>query len=376
MIIKLKIEKAVYEGYGLGFHEGRAIFVPYSVPGDECEVEITKERKSHCFGRIVQIIAPSASRIEPECPNFGVCGGCDYLNIAYDKELSYKKQILEDSLARIGRVAKERMPEISVITGGRFHYRSHADIKCGNGLAGFFEKNTHQLTPFPPGGCLLLSPPIIGRLSRLETARLKQFRIAASHDNECLLSTDRPAVVRESENGIEYDRDISCFFQANAFLRPKMLQTVKEFAALSASDSFLDIGCGVGFFTLYLSQFAGFCEGIDIDSAAIKWARRNAETNGCGNVKFIKLTATDIKAARGGFDAVIADPPRPGLSYRARDKIKCIRPRRIVYVSCNPATFARDVADFSDSGYSIRKLALIDMFPGTYHIEIIGLLHS
>ena len=373
MNINLKIEKAVYEGYGLGFHEGKAVFVPYSVPGDEAEVGIIKDHKDHCFGRIINLIIPSGERVKPECPNFGICGGCDYLNITYDKEISLKKQIVEDSLARIGRMPEERIPEIFVLRAGRFHYRSHADIKCDKGEFGFYEKNSNTLAPFPSEGCILLSRPIIERLSRIDCAGRNQLKIAASHNKECVTSADNPAIVHESENGIKYDRDISCFFQANAFLRQKMLATAGEYAALTPDDAFLDIGCGSGFFTLYLSRFAKSGAGIDIDSTAIKWARRNAKQNNCGNVKFSVQSDSDLLSGSTKYTVIIADPPRPGLSKKSRTAITEIRPERIVYVSCNPATFARDSADFISSGYSLNNLTLIDMFPATYHIEIIGL---
>ncbi len=371
--IIIKIEKPVYEGYGLGFHDGKAVFIPYAVPGDTAEIEIIADKKSHCFGKIIKIAESSPDRVTPECPNFGICGGCDYLNINYDKELSFKKYILKDTLGRIGRIRKDMLPEISVISSGRYHYRSHAEIKCDNGQAGFFERNSHSLVPFPSDGCRLLSRPVIDGISKTDCAGLKQFKIAAAHDGECVISTGAQADIHESENGISYGRDISSFFQANSLLRSKMLDTVRENAELAPADSFLDIGCGVGFFTLYLSQFGGAGTGIDIDRDAIKWARRNARLNSRGNVKFSALSASDIKPGREKYDVIIADPPRPGLSKKSRDAVAGINPGRIVYVSCNPATFARDAADFLAAGYHIKELALIDMFPATYHIETICL---
>jgi tRNA/tmRNA/rRNA uracil-C5-methylase (TrmA/RlmC/RlmD family) len=337
------------------------------------EIEITLERKDHSFGKIARLVTPSPDRIEPECPNFGVCGGCDYLNINYDRELSVKKQIILDSLARIGRVSNEQIPEISIISNGRFNYRSHADIKCEKGNTGFFQKNSHILVPFPTRGCLLLSDQIIKCLAGREFAGRKQLKIAASNTGGCVLSSDKVTEVREFECGIRYLRDISCFFQANSFLRPKMLETVKEYAELAEKDSFLDIGCGVGFFTLYLSRSAESGEGIDTDGTAVKWARRNAMHNNNDNVKFSALSASDIRPVKNKYNVIIADPPRPGLSKQSRTALTEIMPERIVYVSCNPAAFARDSSDFITAGYHLKKLTLIDMFPATYHIEIIAL---
>jgi tRNA/tmRNA/rRNA uracil-C5-methylase (TrmA/RlmC/RlmD family) len=373
MNIKVKIEKAVYEGFGLGFNEGKVVFVPYAVPGDEAEIEIIKERKDHCFGRVISLITPSAERVNPECPNFGICGGCDYLNVAYETELSFKKQILADSLARIGHMPENQLPEIPVVSADRFHYRSHADVKCGNGKFGFYEKDSHTLVPFPDGGCLLLSSPIIDVLSKKTETNLEEFKIACSYNNEWVHQEDDPAIVHETENGIRYDRHVLSFFQANRFLRAKMLDAVRDYAALTPADSFLDIGCGAGFFTLFLARYAKSGEGIDINKTGIKWARHNARLNRCDNLKFAVRQASDIVPGLKRYNVIVVDPPRAGLSKKSREIIVAVNPGRIVYVSCDPATFARDSADFLSSGYSMKKLTLFDMFPGTYHIEIIGL---
>lgn len=373
MNITLKIEKAVYEGYGLGFHEGRAVFVPFSVPGDILEAEIYAEKKNVLFGNIFRIIEPSDKRIKPLCPNFAVCGGCDYLNVEYDCELALKKEILKDSLSRIGKFKEDNIPDISVISGERFHYRTHAAVKQINGQTGFYKKYSNDLAPFPDIGCLLLSEPLINHLKNGLRTEEKEIKIAASCDNECISSLDKKTTVCEKEMGIHYKRDISLFFQSNRFLRSKMLEKVRKYSDLNSSDAFLDIGCGVGFFTLYLARYAGQGTGIDINSKSIKWAKNHADLNKCGNAVFRVCSASDINPGRERFSVIIADPPRAGLSAKARNKVKAMKPERIVYVSCSPSTFARDAGDFINNGYSMRGLTLIDMFPCTYHIEVIAL---
>lgn len=372
--IKVKIEKAVFGGSGLGYHDGKAVFVPYTVPGDEAEVIITKKRGSYSSGLISRILVESPDRIKARCPNFGKCGGCDYLNISYEKEIEFKQKFLVDSLTRIGKLPAEKIPEIKIYKSERFHYRSHAVVKIINGQTGFYQKDSHNLAPLPPEGCLLLADEINKVIAGPVNINSNELKIALSLDRECVLSTEKEPVVHETENGILYDRDISIFFQANRFLRGIMLDIVKDCAGLHKKEALLDIGCGAGFFTLYLSADAKEALGIDINSESIKWAEHNAELNNRMNTSFASSPSSGIHQYKKKYTVIIADPPRAGLSKKTRKSIKAMAPRAVIYVSCNPATFARDIADITGFGYSLEKLSLIDMFPGTRHIESIGLL--
>ena len=378
--INLTIQKAAYGGYGLGFHEGKACFVPYAVPGDVAEIEIIQDKKSLIFGRIIRLEREAVTRIKPECPNFGICGGCDYLNITYEAELEIKKNILRESIVRIAGMNAGNIPEISVVCADRFGYRSHASVKSdGKGVFGFYMRDSNTLVPFPDGGCRLLAPPLVELLKSMNAPQTQEkhaadeLKIACSDKGDCFTSAGEKRIVRELVNGIVYERDISLFFQANRFLRSKMLDIVKEYADTDSSGEFLDIGCGVGFFTLYLAKHAKQANGIDISKDAIKQAKRNAKLNEIGNASFEARSASGAGSLKHKYHTVIADPPRAGLSANARVALKALAPGRIVYVSCDPATFARDSRDIASCGYRMQKLTLIDMFPGTQHIEVIAL---
>jgi 23S rRNA (uracil1939-C5)-methyltransferase len=373
--INLKIEKPAYGGYGLGFHDGKACFVQYAIPGDEAIVEIYQEKKDYCFGRIVELSKKTESRIEPECSNFGICGGCDYLNVDYNTELRLKKEILIETLKRTGHFNKNdenELPEISVISADRFHYRSHASVKSSISAIGFYEKDSYRIAAFPESGCMLLADELLQKLSELPKIN-GEIKIAFSSESGFLSSLKKNSSIMEHEHGIIYERDILLFFQTNKFLRSKMLETVALYAELDRSKSFVDIGCGVGFFTLYLANSAKKAFGIDINKDSIKWAKRNAKLNGIGNAFFRALPASEIRSLNERFEAAIADPPRAGLPVKARQALLATAPERIVYVSCNPSTFARDARDLVNSGRKLQKLTMIDMFPGTQHIEVIGL---
>ncbi len=372
--IGLTIQKPAYGGYGLGFYDGKACFVDYAVPGDAATVEIYKEKRDYSFAKIIRLNKESGARIKPECPNFGKCGGCSYLNISYEAELQQKKEILIEALTRISKLDKNSIPDISVIHDKRFDYRSHASLKSdGKGNFGFYQKDSNELSPFPCSGCRLLAEPLLQGLSELRKYNGNEYKIACSYNSEFIASAYKQNIVREFEQGIYYERNIRLFFQANRFLRSRMLETVKDYAGISERETFIDIGCGVGFFTIFLAARADYGYGIDISRESVKWAEHNAELNKCGNVKFEIKSASGIDSYKSGFDVVVADPPRAGLPAKARASLKAMSPGCIVYVSCNPTTFARDSRDIINAGYILKKITLIDMFPATHHIEAIAL---
>jgi 23S rRNA (uracil1939-C5)-methyltransferase len=371
--INLKIQKPAYGGYGLGFRDdGKACFVQYAVPGDEISAEIYSEKKDYSFGRIIKINKRSLVRIEPKCPNFGICGGCDYLNVNYDTELSLKKEIVIESLKRTGHIHGNELPEISIISADRFHYRSHASIKSSKSTFGFYKKDSYTIAAFPESGCMLLANELLLKLDDLPKNN-SEIKIAFSKETGFVSLFDKNKNILERECEVSYERDISLFFQSNRFLRGRMLDTVAQYAEPDKSKSIIDIGCGVGFFALYLAKSAKNAFGIDINKESIKWAKHNAKLNGIGNAFFSALPASEICSLNERFETAITDPPRAGLSVKAREALKAIAPERFVYVSCNPSTFARDTRDFVCNGRNLQKLTLIDMFPGTYHIEVIGL---
>jgi 23S rRNA (uracil1939-C5)-methyltransferase len=371
--IELQITKSAYGGCGLGFANGKAIFVPFSAPDDVLQVIITKEKKNFSFGVIDNILSASTQRITPECPNFGICGGCDYLHLNYNSELNIKKNILAEHLKKISKLCPEDIPAIDIISGPRFHYRSHAGIKQKNSKNGFYAKESKILVPFPENGCLLLNQALSDGLRNLAGVEDTELRIALDSSGQFKSSMDKINSLQELENGLIYDRSIFNFFQSNRFLRSRMLELVESYASLSAADRFIDLGCGVGFFSIYLARKGNYGFGIDIDRDSINWAIHNSSVNSINSLKFSSGSFSNLINSNEKIYAAILDPPRAGLPKNARIKLISLKPSVIVYISCDPSTFARDVRDFIDNGYAFSRLSMIDMFPGTYHIEVIGL---
>ncbi len=371
----ITIDRPVYGGYGLGRSGGKALFVPRALPGERVRVEIVSEKKHHAFADLIEIIEPSPSRIEPACPNFGRCGGCDYLHADYPAELSMKKEILTDSLKRIGHFSDEAIPDIALVSSERFNYRSIASVKSdAAGRCGFYRSGTHEVEPFPAGGCPLLVKDLAAGIAGLSDVPPGEIKAAVGFDGLFHTSRDKRTVVRESIAGITYERDIRCFFQANRPLRGELLAAVSDFASLSSGEIFADIACGVGFFSLHLAKSAKGGYGYDLDARSIMWAKHNAALNGIDALNFFQADASSVSPPHTPVDAVIVDPPRTGLEKNARGAVKAFNAGRIVYVSCNPSTLARDLEDFAGAGYRLARLALIDMFPATFHMETVTLL--
>lgn len=371
--MRIKIDNIAYGGYGVGRADGKAVFVDYAIPGDILDVDIYKDSKRFSFARISSIIKPSVDRITPECPNFSQCGGCSYLNIEYDTEIEYKKMIVSDQLKRIASV--DYNYSLTTQFDKRFHYRSHSNIKLNNGHAGFFARNSNTMIDFPENGCLILAEQLIESVKMLN---IKEFdgdlKIAIDRTGQFHHSLYNAIEIEEEEYSLIYRRNINGFFQGNRFLRKKMIETVSSYSELTKNDEFIDICAGCGFFTLPLSKIASHGTGFDVDYTAIEFAKLNAKVNRCDNIKFFQLSESEINPFKVKPKTVIVDPPRSGISKKGRRTINAINPEIIVYVSCNPSTFARDISDFFKNGYYLNEVTVIDMFPCTHHIELISKL--
>lgn len=369
--IALIPEKPIFGGYSLCRHEGKAILVPFAIPGEKVMVRIVEEKKDYSIGEIESIISPSGSRITPACPLYERCGGCCYLHVPYGHELDFKKAILRDVMSRTAGMDAADLPEIEMHSGNRFHYRSHAALKADSVGQGFYRKGTNDLIPLRETGCLLLADGLNGWLG-CNPGISRDFRVAIDASGNVITSLDADPLVREMAGGLTFMRGIDRFFQANLFLRDKMIEIVRRYAVIGSSSTYLDIGCGVGFFTLSLAGSSREGVGIDINRESIRWARQNAAHNNIDNVRFQAMPAARIHPTRLCADLAVIDPPRAGIDRKTRQTLLAMGPESIIYVSCNPSTFARDAKDFVRGGYRLDNLTLIDMFPCTHHIEVVS----
>ncbi len=369
--ITITLDKAVYGGYAIGRHKGKAILVPYGIPGEIVSAAISEDKKDYAFASIETIIKESGSRIIPRCPHFTSCGGCSYLHVPYDDELSFKKKIVEDSLERTAGLRSNLAPPIDLVHDDRHHYRSHAAVKADHGRPGFYRNGTNELVSIGETGCLLLAREINDWIRHVKHLP-DDSRIAVDSDGHVITSFATDTTVAERVGSFRFLRDINLFFQANLRLREQMLNIVIRYAGLKSGEAYMDMDCGVGFFTLPLAMASGSGTGIDVSVDNIRWAQYNSRLNGIRNVRFQAIASSRVHPGRHHPDPVVIDPPRAGIDKKTRKTIMAMAPSRIVYVSCNPATFSRDARYFLSGGYTLDALTLIDMFPCTHHIELIS----
>ncbi|WP_022847654.1 MULTISPECIES: class I SAM-dependent RNA methyltransferase [unclassified Desulfurobacterium] len=423
--MQIEIEKLVYGGKGLGRYRGRTFFVPFTAPGDIVEVRETSRKSGYSEGEVIKILKKGKNRIKPRCPYFGKCGGCDWQHIDYDSQVEFKRSILEENLQKIGRIKKPNIDEV-IPSPSPWHYRNRAQLKVKNGKVGFYAKGTHEIVDIDT--CYILKEDIAGAIPKIKelVKRLatepNEVHIYSSNKNEVILKLVYQGKFKKVTLSLEEIRNIleinvigfgiyktgesgyperikffgkdftyetvdkfkfrvsaDSFFQVNRFQVENLIKKVSrgamEYQYLLAADLY----CGVGTLTIPVGRYVHRAFGIEANFSAISDALYNKDINGLRNISFYcRETEEGIEIIKENSpDLIVIDPPRSGLSQRIIREIASLpRLKRIIYVSCNPATLARDIALFYQHGIHMEKSKLIDMFPQTYHIETIAFLRK
>ena len=406
-----------FKGYGVARIDGKVVFIPYSAIGDEGWVEIVEEKKNYSTGKLIEILAPSSWRVEPPCPYFGRCGGCQWQHIDYAQQAELKKEILKDILTRLGKL-KEIPPITAFLSPDPYDYRTRVQLKVRGEKMGYYQERSHQLVDIER--CPIAHPLVNQIISLL---RKEQFLLSLIEEVDISVSPEegkgvlifgflKPSqgwetsarqllkshpilkgitTLRERQTASLGEPHLSftiplnltlrtspgSFFQVNLKQNERLIKKVLEFSGGQGNESALDLYSGVGNFTFPLATVIQDVWGIEENAVAVKDARFNAQFNGIENARFIRGKVEEVlkKWKREKPDLIILDPPRTGCKGIV-DQVAGLKPKRIVYVSCEPTILARDLRLFSDRGYFLRELALIDMFPQTYHIEVVGLLQE
>ncbi|MDZ4164305.1 MAG: class I SAM-dependent RNA methyltransferase [Smithellaceae bacterium] len=388
---EIEIESLAYGGSGVGRTDGQVIFVPHTAPGDLALVEVTEVKDRFLRGRIREIRRPSPDRTKPLCGSYGKCGGCHYQHLGYERQLYWKQVQVNDALTRIGGLETPPLAPIIPSPVG-YHYRGKAEFHVAEGGDGRFRIGFHQeesnlLVEIDP--CEIADGSINHALQRLRQdlgagkirALPARLPIWSSSDGEGLICTNAKRTVERQVKDMVLSVPAAGFFQANLFLVNRLVDLVVELCALEGTETVVDCYCGSGLFSLFLADRAGRLFGIEADSAALSLARLNLTRAGRQETLFF---AGDVgrelteRFVRGGIktDVLVLDPPRPGLAKEVMAGIFSLQPRRLVYISCNPATLARDIRHLSAAGYLLRSVHPLDMFPQTAHIEVVALLEA
>jgi len=426
--VKVSIESLSHDGRGVTHVDGKVIFIDEALPGEQLEFGYTDSRRDYAEGKVVNLLSRSEYRVEPECPHFGVCGGCSFQHVDNAEQIHLKKALLKEQFRRIGKVD---IPQIwEPLTGPYWGYRRKARMgvkyvaKKGRVLVGFRERRNPFLAEIE--SCKVMHPLVgeklmdlsamIGRLTvkdkipQIEVAIgdencVLAFRVLAAptaedkqimsdfgreHGISICLQSKGPDTIAPLPGDLEVTPTYSLpdqqlqfkfrpamFTQVNYEINRKMVNRAIEALELNENDNVLDLFCGLGNFSLPMATRAGHVVGVEGDLPLVKHARENARLNELDNVDYYVADLTkdvsDQQWSLQTFNKILLDPSRAGAS-EVLHNFKYWNPERIVYVSCNPSTLARDAGILvNELGYNLIKAGVMDMFPQTGHVESIAL---
>lgn len=341
-VLELQIEDVAFGGKGVGRHNGEAVFVPFTIDGERVSVRITREKKQFAEGELDRVLTPSAQRTTPECPYFGQCGGCSYQHINYEHQLALKQRQLDQSLRRIGHFAEP--PVNAIIPSPKaYGYRNRVTVHAEQGVVGYYRRDVHRLIDVE--FCPIAAPEV--------NAALAQLRAGRPRDGHYTLRTHSGPRV---------------FAQTNDEVAEALAQLVERFLP-DGQTLLIDAYCGTGFFAKRLRAKFDQIIGLEWDHFAVAAAREGAAPNETYIAGEVGLELEQqLLSASLLTTCVIVDPPATGLSPATRHALLDRPAATLIYVSCNPATLARDLGELR-ARFTIESITPLDMFPQTAQIE-------
>jgi 23S rRNA (uracil1939-C5)-methyltransferase len=466
----ITIDKLTHGGSGMGTIDGMPIFIPGGIPGQQLLVVITKQKGTYAEGKTIKVVRKAMDEIQPRCNHFGECGCCTWQNLPYNKQLSYKEDIIRETLEHLtpaDEAVRKQLPGrvLKIIPSPQvFYYRNKLEMSFGytsmkveekdgkrkyidEGPTVGFHRPNDWATVLPMSDCHLYDealPSLLSDLKRfMEETRLPVYNPKTHkgllrtlllrkgvHTGEYMIGfmlnakkkeleplfqhfmrfggrpglaslmviestglNDKPEnpkvypligkeTITERLFDLEFDISPFSFFQTNTLGAEKLYQAISTAADLSPRDTVLDAYCGMGTIGQYLARYCQKVVGIESHPSAIEDALKSAGKNRIGNISFYKGRAEQIlndQVKAGGkyqFDVIVVDPPRAGMHPDALKALIAHGPKKLVYVSCNTATFARDLGDLLKAGYELRQVQPVDMFPHTPHIETVSVLQK
>lgn len=381
-----------HTGEGIGRIDGKIIFIPKTIPGDIVLVKDIKDFKSYYKGTVDKVITPSPDRIPPKCPYYDLCGGCDLLNINYSNQLSYKQNKVKNILKKYANIDID----LEILSSQKeYGYRNKITLQVENGKLGLYQQNSNTLVEIDE--CLLVSTNVnnlikiiknnldlslvsnimireykdnlmlqfIGNINKSNVINQLSKYTKVIYLNDLLLYGDKNLEVKLGN--YKYKVSPSSFFQVNYESATKLYDKIIEYLGPD-NNKVLDLYCGTASIGIYISNYCKEITGIEINSSSVKDANENIKLNNLNNIKVLKGDVGKLLTTKDKYDAIIVDPPRSGLDKKTKETLLKIKSKKIIYVSCDPITLARDLNTLKEL-YDIKDITLVDMFPNTYHVE-------
>lgn len=401
------VENLAYQGSGVARYQGKVVFLPFTAPGDHIRFRVVKEFPNHALGIVHDVVREGSGRTEPQCAVFERCGGCHLQHLEYEEQLRWKERWVRDALERIGGITGAGDVVHPIVQSPRsFGYRNKASLHARGGAIGFLARGTDQVIDVE--SCPIMLPGLENALRAVRAwieahaRRGERFRVVlrvGDQDDGLVvfhtslsgrggltelqetMPTFRIGRGRASDTVtyragmIGFRVSAGVFFQVNSLLHGEMTELVRRLAG--HGNHLVDGHAGVGWPSLCLADQFKRVSAVEISRGAKSLGQMNAAAAGLSNIRF--LGGTLFSARKGGIldskpDVVLLDPPRSGLRAQDLESVVGLKPERIIYISCDPPTLARDIRRFISHGFSVETAHPIDLFPQTYHVETIALL--
>lgn len=391
--IELDIETLTNLGVGLGRINGWVVMIPETVPGDRVRARVFRNMTNYSEADLIEVLQPGPNRVKPVCQLFGRCGGCQYQHLDYQAQLEWKRDQIESLMQRIAGIACTVEPthpsplQFGYRTKLTPHYQkppsqAQQAITPQSMPIGFLHRSQrHTIVDIPE--CPIASDAINAALPRerervrKSAAKLKRGGTLLLRDAMGNVETDNNSIVTERVGGLVFSFAAGDFFQNNTAILPGFIEFVLDQAANSGASFLVDAFCGAGLFAMAGASRFQMVFGIEVNSKAIQSANANARLNSITNADFSIGNAETIFQTLdvpGSDAAVIIDPPRSGCDEAFLQQLVAYSPRRIIYVSCDPATQARDLKFLNANGFTVRRIRPFDLFPQTRHIESVAVI--
>lgn len=398
------IEKLDHFGNGLAKVENQYIFVKNALPKETVKIEITKVKKKFLNAKAIKIITPTVDRVSVPCPYYEVCGGCQVMHLAYFKQLEFKKEKVVELFQKFAGVPNLEVEQI--FSGKQFAYRNKVVFHGKNQMLGLYQEKSNDLVEVE--NCLLVEEglnqiyhKIKEYLKKNSDARIEDLTIRKTSSNEYMLILNGDLNLKMflsyldqfSLKSVYFNQKLvygeeyiteeifnlkfriypNAFFQVNYEMMKKLYQVVVDYYQDKNYQTVLDLYCGTGTIGMLVSSYVKELIGVEVVHDSIIAANQNQKINQLPNVTFLEGKVENHISKFQNIDSIILDPPRSGLDSKTRETILKIAPQSIVYISCDPATLARDLKELLED-YTIVKVHLVDMFPNTYHVECVCVL--